>query len=218
MRINQYIAASSNISRRKADQLIKQDRVLVDGLKPVIGQQIKPDQRVTLDNKLLSLTTKTKLLMINKPVGYVVSKKGQGAPTIYSLLKPSYRRLKPIGRLDKDSSGLLLMSDNGQLIHQLSHPSFNKQKVYEVTLNRAIKQQDLELLRRGIMLDDGISKLKVIRSASKNITVALEEGRNRQVRRTFSALGYQVVGLNRVAFGQYKLNNLQPGQFIEVKY
>ncbi len=216
MRINRYIASAGSLSRRHADELIKQGRVKVNGVTALTAQDVKPEQQVTLDNQVLNPAAKTILLMINKPIGYIVSRKGQGAPTIYSLLEQQYKNLKPIGRLDKDSTGLLLMSNNGELINHLAHPSFNKQKVYSVVLNKELTTEARKQIEKGLLLDDGLSKMKIEDISSKHLTVILTEGRNRQIRRTFKALGYDVVKLERTAFGSYRLGDLKPGESKEV--
>lgn len=212
MRINRFVATASGISRRHADNLIAEGRIKVNGHLATTGQDVEPDQIVTLDSKELTLP-ETITIAINKPVGIVVSRLGQGAPTIYSLLPEQYASLKPIGRLDKDSSGLILMSNDGQLIQSLAHPSFNKQKVYELTLDRSLAGLDKQKVMNGVKLDDGISKLNILEYSNKHIMLSMEEGRNRQIRRTFKALGYEVMSLNRLAFGKYKLENLRPGQY-----
>ena len=128
MRINRYVALATGLGRRKADKLISESRIRVNGVVATTGQDISGSQKVSLDNNLLNMPELAQLIMLNKPVGYVVSRQGQGASTVYELLPKDYSNLKPIGRLDKDSRGLLLLSNDGQLIQKLSHPSFNKKK------------------------------------------------------------------------------------------
>ncbi|MHB1865068.1 MAG: pseudouridine synthase [Candidatus Saccharimonadales bacterium] len=218
MRINRYVAAASYISRRKADAFIKEGRVKVNGLPAITGQEVTNRQIVTLDNIKLTLPNKPLLIKINKPRGYVVSRDGQGAPTIYSILQKNYQNLNPIGRLDKDSSGLLLLSNDGQIINNLAHPRYNKDKVYEVKLNKSLTKEDLQLLKNGIDLIDGPSRLEIKKVNAENLVVSIKEGRNRQIRRTFDTIGYQVISLHRIAFGKYRLGNLKLGQYEEVKY
>ena len=175
--------------------------------------------------KLTRVTTIT--IMLNKPVGYVCSREGQGSKTIYELLPEKYHTLKPIGRLDKDSSGLLLMTNDGPLANQLTHPSFEKEKVYEVLLDRSLKSPDMQKITGlGIFIGDGKpsnlrlreikdstfekdSKRKLLPSTYFQVTIS--EGRNRQIRRTFSALGYSVKRLHRTSFGPYRLKQLKVG-------
>lgn len=217
MRINRYIASATDISRRRADRFISEQRVKIDNQIAVTGQEVIGKQTVTLDGQIISLPTANITIMLNKPVNYVVSRKGQGSSTVYSLLPKKYKNLKPVGRLDKDSSGLLILSNDGQLIQSLAHPSFNKQKVYKVVVDKAVKKRQLILLSKGVMLEDGPSKLKVKESYGNKLTVAISEGRNRQIRRTFKALGYNVTNLERISFGKYTLGNLQTGAYVELR-
>lgn len=156
-------------------------------------------------------------LGMNKPAGYVCSKRRQGeAPTIFELLPSEYRDLKTVGRLDKDSSGMILLTNDGDFAFQMTHPKFTKTKVYEVELDKrleALHQQ--EIADFGIEIGDGISKLGLesMDESRKRWVVTMHEGRNRQIRRTFAALGYQVVKLHRTKFGPYRLNGLKSGEF-----
>jgi 23S rRNA pseudouridine2605 synthase len=123
--------------------------------------------------------------------------------------------LKPVGRLDKDSSGLLLMTNDGNLANELTHPSYRKNKVYEVTLDKPLQPLHRQMISdHGVMLDDGPSKFELERLADETTwQVTMHEGRNRQIRRTFAGLGYEVIGLNRIRFGDYRLAELSPGQW-----
>ena len=216
MRINRYVALATGLGRRKVDKLIIDSRITVDGQMATTGQDISDNQKVSLDNKLLKVPELSLLVMLNKPVGFVVSRDGQGAPTIYELLPKEYSKLKPIGRLDKDSSGLLLLSNDGALIQELSHPSNNKKKIYSLRLDRVLSLADKTVIEHGIKLEDGISKLALDKAESKDITVTMTEGRNRQIRRTFQKLNYKVINLNRISFGEYMLSNLKSGEYKEV--
>ncbi|MGH7240166.1 MAG: pseudouridine synthase [Candidatus Saccharimonadales bacterium] len=214
MRVNQFIAAATGISRRKADQLVADGAVSVNGEAAAIGLQISDDDIVTLNGKTITLP-KYILIMLNKPVGYICSRNGQGAKTIYDLLPGKYQQLKPIGRLDKDSSGLLLLTNNGTLAQKLTHPKFGKEKVYEIELGKPLAANDKAEIEQGVELADGISKLQ-LDGLSKRWTVKMSEGRNRQIRRTFAALNYQIIRLHRDKFGEWQLGSLKPGQLIEL--
>lgn len=217
MRINKYIALATGMSRRAADTAIAEGRVAVNGRLPQPGQDIAASDNVTLDSRTLTTDVDTITIMLNKPVGYVVSRDGQGSPTIYDLLPPELHHLKPIGRLDKDSSGLLLLTNNGQLAHELTHPSFQKTKVYEVELDKPLEPLHRQMISdHGITLEDGNSKLQLERVEEGNDKawkVTMHEGRNRQIRRTFYALGYKVTKLHRTHFGSYTLGGLEQGTF-----
>lgn len=225
-RLNKFIAQSTGLSRRAADAAITAGRIQVNGQPAYTGQNVESSDQVTLDDKLLVASDKKHTIMLNKPVGYVCSRNGQGNPTIYDLLPAKYHHLKPVGRLDKDSSGLLLLTNDGKLAHQLTHPSFAKQKTYLVGLDRNLDSTSMTKLKHGVMLDDGVSKLDVrrwtiddrkdsnVQRLSSNVyLVRMHEGRNRQIRRTFAALDYQVTRLHRTHFGPHELSSLESGQY-----
>jgi 23S rRNA pseudouridine2605 synthase len=213
MRLNKYIAQSTGLSRRAADTAISEGRVAVNGQAPKLGQDIAASDSVTLDGRPLTASTSTQTIMLNKPVGYICSRDGQGGRTIYDLLPAEYHHLKPVGRLDKHSSGLLLLTSDGQLAYELTHPKFQKEKIYEVRLDSDLTKEDQAKIAAGVMLDDGPSRLKLKPLGGHDWQVIMNEGRNRQIRRTFEALGHNVRQLHRTQFGSYKLNQLQSGKF-----
>jgi 23S rRNA pseudouridine2605 synthase len=220
MRINKFVAQATGLSRRAADDAINEKRVQVNGLLPTAGQQIADTDTVTLDGKILNQSAQTTTIMLNKPVSYVVSRDGQGNKTIYDLLPVELHQLKPVGRLDKNSSGLLLMTNDGQLAYELTHPKFQKLKKYKIALNQDLGNLDYEkITKTGVQLEDGISQfdLEMINNQPKEWKVEMHEGRNRQIRRTFEALGYSVVKLHRTHFGPYTLQALTPGKFEKIK-
>lgn len=221
MRINQFVARASGLSRRASDLAITNGRVSVNGKIATLGQQISSDESVTLDGRAISTNVNTITIMLNKPVGYVCSRNGQGSKTIYELLPPEYKNLKPVGRLDKDSSGLLLLTNDGQLAQELTHPKYHKQKIYEIELDKPLAPLHRQMISdHGVQLDDGPSKFELTRENDHDDThwsVTMSEGRNRQIRRTFAALGYTVTKLHRTQFGSYELKLLEAGNFIVVK-
>jgi len=201
------------MSRRKADKVIAAGRILINGKTVGLGQAVQDEDEVRLDNKVITPAVNTITLMLNKPSGYVCSRSGQGNKTVYDLLPAEYHSLKPVGRLDMESSGLLLLTSDGQLANKLTHPSFQKTKVYEVVLDKPLNEGDKTKLLSGVNLEDGPSKFsEVIRISDSKFRVSLQEGRNRQIRRTFAALGYKVVRLHRTRFGDYKLGKLANGK------
>lgn len=199
------------MSRRAADDVIATNRVRVNGASAEVGQLLSPSDYVELDGTLLKLPM-LKTIKLNKPVGYVCSRDGQGSKTIYDLLPAELHHLKPIGRLDKDSSGLLLLTNDGKFANDLTHPSKQKKKVYEIILDRSLTYTDAEKIRSGVELEDGISSLG-LEGRGKEWTVSMSEGRNRQIRRTFEFVGYEVVSLHRTQFGNYSLGNLEIAKF-----
>lgn len=212
MRLNQYIASISGYSRRKADSLIANGEVTVNGDKAFVGQQIVENDRIAINGQLLNEVKKL-YLVLNKPVGYVCSREGQGSQTIYELLPKEFHSLKYAGRLDKQSSGLLLLTNDGQYLNLLTHPNHQKLKIYEVKLNKNLSKEDCRKISdEGVELDDGPSKFKI--KVHHNLVIAfLYEGRKRQIRRTFRQLGYEVIDLKRTSFGPYKLGDLQSGNY-----
>jgi 23S rRNA pseudouridine2605 synthase len=215
MRINKFVALASGLSRRAADAAVTQGRIQVNGAAAQAGQNVTSEDHVTLDGQPLHAPAVTQTVMLNKPVGYVVSRNGQGSRTIYDLLPPELHQLKPIGRLDKNSSGLLLLTNDGQLAQELTHPKHHKAKVYELELDAPLQPLHRQMIaERGVQLADGLSKLSLERLQDGNDhawRVTMHEGRNRQIRRTFAALGYTVATLHRTHFGAYALGGLTAG-------
>ncbi len=212
MRLNQFLASASKLSRRSADDAIARGEVKVNNQVAEIGQQIDPDSdQVTLSGRAVRPAAAVTIIL-NKPVGYVTSRRGQGSQTIYDLLPSKYQQLKPAGRLDKDSSGLLVLTSDGHLANRLIHPSQGKTKRYRITLDRPLESSDLSHLTSGVELAEGLSRLQVIEQVDATLTLDLTTGWNRQIRRTFEALGYQVKTLQRTAIGQIELGELKPGE------
>lgn len=217
-RLNKYIALQLGVSRREADDLIASGKVYINGSPAELWQRVEQGDEVTVnDQALQSNTVDYVYLALHKPVGYVSSRRQQGESlTIYSLLPQQYHSLKPVGRLDRDSSGLLLLTNDGDFAHSMTHPKFYKTKRYEIELDHPLEPLHQQMISDyGVQLPDGPSKFSVTRldSPSKGYEVVMHEGRNRQIRRTFDALGYVVVGLHRTNFGNYALGALTSGQW-----
>lgn len=220
-RLNKFLAHATGMSRREADDVIAAGRVRLNGAVAEMGAQVAASDIVTLDDTVINAAGTRTYLMFNKPVGYVCSRRQQGdSPTIYELLPQKYHQLKPVGRLDRDSSGLLLLTNNGDFAHSLTHPSFHKTKSYQITLDKNLEPLHRQMISDyGVQLEDGPSKLQLDREVDGDDTrwrVRMHEGRNRQIRRTFAALGYTVTKLHRTNFGNYSLNDLKSGEFIEI--
>ncbi|MBR0468060.1 rRNA pseudouridine synthase [Candidatus Saccharibacteria bacterium] len=230
IRLNKFLAERLGVSRREADELIAAGKVFIDEKPAILGARIDKNNKVCCNKKIIPFETDYLYIAFNKPVGYVCSRRAQGGtPTLYELLPKEYQKLKTVGRLDKDSSGLILLTNDGDFAYQMTHPKFHKEKVYEVTLDRPLEPLHQQMISDyGVMLDDGLSKFTVIKdelatplsagSAERtHFTVILTEGRNRQIRRTFAALGYRVTALHRVQFGKYQLSGLKPGKYVTIK-
>lgn len=252
IRLNKFLAERLGVSRREADDLISAGKITIDGKPASLGARVDFSSKVCYNDKIIPFEADFLYIAFNKPVGYVCSRRAQGdTPTIYELLPKEYRKLKTVGRLDKDSSGLILLTNDGDFAYQMTHPKFHKEKIYEVTLDRPLEPLHQQMISDyGIMLDDGPSKFLVVkdelavslsegvqslakrevapaargdgtagRAPRKTIPqaryiVKISEGRNRQIRRTFAALGYRVTALHRTKFGPYQLSGLKPGEYI----
>src|SRR3989344_751783 len=222
MRINKWIAKYSGLGRRTVDDLITQQKVFVDGVAATLGQEVIGTESIMVDGKPVhAVQTSVTTILMNKPVGYVCSRDGQGSKTVYDLLPEDLHNLKPVGRLDKDSSGLLLLTNVGELANKLTHPSFEKEKVYEVVLDKPLTGSDQHKIKQGVMVETYVSRLRLqkLETDKHQVTnsyflVTLTEGKNRQIRRTFSALKYDVKRLYRIQFGPYRLGKLKPRDFV----
>ena len=214
MRLNKWIASQTAFSRRGADTVIADGRVLVNGKVPSIGQAVNDGDIVRIDGHEITMITRPLYIMFNKPIGYVCSRRGQGNPSIYSLLPESLKHLQPVGRLDKDSSGLLLMTNDGDWLHKMAHPSNNKNKRYEVDLHKVLDVRDAERIHAGVNIGDARpSTFQIFGSGrSMRFEVVLSEGRNRQIRRTFEILGYKVTHLHRISYDTFNLSDIPATQ------
>lgn len=221
MRLNKLLALSTGLSRRAADTAIAAGEVLINGKTAKLGQSVEvPGDTVIYKGRISRLPPTVTTILLHKPSGYVCSRDGQGSKTVYDLLPAKFRSLKPVGRLDKASTGLLLLTDDGALAHRLTHPSFSKIKLYEVGISKRLADIDAVAVSKiGVQLDDGKSSftLKPTNSGGTKWQAMLSEGRNRQIRRTFAKLGYEVVSLHRTEFGDFSLGDLPSGKYIVVR-
>lgn len=218
IRLNKFLAEKVGLSRREADNLIVDGKVLVNQQPAVLGARISETDEIICDGKIISTKKPEYIyLMLNKPVGYVSSRKAQGeVPTLYELLPEKYQKLKTVGRLDKNSSGLILLTNDGDFAFKHTHPKFYKLKTYLVELDQTLAPlHQQEISDFGIHLEDGLSKLFLTKLDEDRLKwqVEMSEGRNRQIRRTFAALGYKVIKLHRIEFGHYQLGDLKTGEF-----
>lgn len=213
IRIQKYLSAAGVCSRRKAESFVCAGRVCVNG-KPVtvLGTKIDPDKdRIEVDGRLVGGSTRKIYIALNKPKGYVTSCDHPGQQLVIDLVDlPD--RIYPIGRLDKDSTGLLLLTNDGRLHHRLSHPSFDHEKEYEVTVQHPIADGVLQQLSRGINLKGVKTRpASVERLSGRRFRIVLKEGRNRQIRRMVRKMGHNVVRLKRIRLANVRLGNLPPG-------
>lgn len=215
IRLNKFLAERIGVSRREADDLIAAGKITIDGKIAELGARLDKNNKVCYNGSIIPFETDYLYIAMNKPVGYVCSRRAQGnAPTIYELLPKEYQKLKTVGRLDKDSSGLILLTNDGDFAFRHTHPKFKKEKIYEVELDKPLEPLHQQMISDyGVMLDDGPSKFVIIHDNNRYI-VKLSEGRNRQIRRTFAALGYKVEKLHRTNFGIYQLSGLKSGEYV----
>lgn len=219
LRLNKFLATNLGVSRREADNLISAGKVLVNNKPAELGARIEDNDNVVIDGKKIASVSLI-YVALNKPAGYVCSRKRQGdTPTMYELLPEKYQSLKSVGRLDKDSSGLILLTNDGDFAFQMTHPKFIKTKIYEAHIDRELEPLHQQMIADfGVQLPDGRSQLGLEKLDDTRTfwRITMSEGRNRQIRRTFEALGYKVMALHRTNFGRYGLSGLESGQFTEV--
>jgi 23S rRNA pseudouridine2605 synthase len=215
MRLNRFLAAAGVASRRKCDELIAAGRVTING-SVCTDFSFQPGERdhVKVDGKLVHLG-RTMTIALNKPAGFVSTRSDPHArDTIFDLLPPRLPRLFNIGRLDAQSEGLLLLTNDGDLALRLTHPRFKIEKEYEVTLDRQWDSEHAQKLSRGIFLDGRRAQIARFHSIGPTrLRVVLRQGLNQQIRRMFYAVGYEVKRLVRVRIGNLQLGNLPRGQW-----
>jgi 23S rRNA pseudouridine2605 synthase len=215
VRLNKYLASCAVGSRRACDELIKAARVEVNGSPCInMGTRISAGDHVKVDGKRVA-PREPMIIAFHKPRGFVCTREDElGRDTIYTLLPASLHALHHVGRLDRDSEGLLILTNDGDLSQQLMHPSKSVEKEYLVTSHQAFENAHLDQLLEGVYTDEGKLKAKSIeRLSSRRIKVVLDHGAKRQIRVMFDTLGYQVTKLLRVRIGALWLGDLEPGHW-----
>lgn len=217
MRINKYIAASTALSRRAADDALVAGRVTYNTKIATPGIDVMPGDVVMLDGKEIT-PLESVYYAIHKPIGYTTTTKDPHAAKIVTELVPATPPVFPVGRLDKNSRGLLICTNDGDFSFRLSHPSHEHTKEYLVTVDHAIDARTLKKLQHGIALDEGLAVFDSI-SMERDVMcrVVLHQGWKRQIRRMFAACGYEVVDLFRVRIGALTIDNIPEGLFITIK-
>jgi 23S rRNA pseudouridine2605 synthase len=213
MRLNAYLARAGIASRRKADDLIKAGRVRVNGEPGQLNTFVEKTDRVEVDG-LEVAPQKLAHLLLHKPVGHVTTASDpQGRRTVVDIV-PNDPRVVPVGRLDVDTTGALLLTNDGLLAHTLAHPRYGVEKTYIATVDGDLDERDLARLTEGIELEDGpTAPAAVRRLAPGRIELTIHEGRNRQVRRMFEAVGHPVIRLHRSVYAGLKVDGLAPGSW-----
>jgi len=221
IRLNRFLADCSLGSRRKAEELITSGRVKVNGqvCQDLSVHICDPEDMVEVDGKRVSASREKLYLILNKPRGYVVSRSDElGRQTVYDLLPEKAANMPYAGRLDKNSEGLLLFTNDTALINLLTHPSHKVEKVYRVVIDRALTKKDLDLLRSGVEIEGGITLpagvyVKSSGEGSMSLKIVITEGRKRQIRQMIEAVGGKVRSLKRVQFGPIMLKDLPAGRW-----
>ena len=212
-RVQKYLARCGLGSRRACEKLIEEGRVRVNGTVVALGACVLPGDKVLMDERPVVLTSGLHYWMLNKPVGYVTSVTDpQGRDTVMRLMPRHLPRIFPVGRLDLDSMGLLLFTNDGDLTYKLLHPSGHVWKTYHCGLRAQPTEAVLERVRAGLQLEDGLTAPCKARWLRGCLEISLCEGRKRQVRRMLAAVGHPVEWLRRVSFGPLDLGNLPEGQ------
>lgn len=215
MRLQLFLSGSGACSRRKAFEYIQAGRVRVDGKKIAEPSfNVAGTEAVTLDGRSVRARSKSYILL-NKPAGVVTTMKDRFAPRkITDVLPEEWRHLRPVGRLDRDTTGLILLTNDGDLAFRLTHPSFEAEKVYLVGLDRPLSCDDKKKIEEGVVLDGKkTSPCRIDKAGSRELEITLHEGRKRQVRRMFSACHYHVRALCRIRQGSLVLGKLKEGEW-----
>lgn len=220
-RLQKVLAQAGIASRRQCERLILEGRVKVNGqVVTELGRRVdKEKDLIEVDGKAIKLKEEHLYVLLNKPAGYVTTLRDpQGRKKVTDLLPAMGERLFPVGRLDRDTEGLLLLTNDGELCYWLTHPKFHVEKTYVAEVMGIPDKNKLDLLRRGIKLEEGVTSPARVRLAGKKegnaiLEIIIHEGRKRQVKRMCAAIGHPVVKLKRIGFGSLSLGNLPPGSY-----
>jgi 23S rRNA pseudouridine2605 synthase len=219
IRLNKFLAMAGVGSRRSNDELIVSGVVKVNGKKvDQLGAKVDPDKDiVTVNGNTVQLAQHNIYILLNKPKDCITTLSDEKDRTTVLSYVRIKQRVFPVGRLDRNTTGVLLLTNDGELTNSLIHPSFEMEKIYKVSLDKALKTEDLARLMRGVRLEDGIAKANGVEyvegSKRMRVFVSIHEGRNREVRRIFEALGYNVKYLDRVSFAGINYSGLQRGEW-----
>ena len=219
MRINKFLAEKGIASRRHADEMISAGRVLINGIIATLGASVEEDDEVTVDNvPVLKTEKKEEFYIMNKPKGVICTvSDDRGRKSVMDLLPESVGRVFPVGRLDYETEGLLILTNDGDTAYRLTHPTNDVPKTYLARIEGTMTEKDLNRIRSGVELDGIMTKkckahIVETNKAYTKVHVTITEGRNRQVRRMFEAIGRNVAFLKRVSIGKLKLSGLDRGE------
>ncbi len=215
IRLQKFLSEAGVCSRRQGEQYIIDGRIRINGkVETVLGTKVDPAiDRVEVDGKRIDRKQERLYIALNKPAGYVTSCRQPGEKIVLDMLKIS-ERVYPVGRLDKDSTGLLLLTNDGRIHHRLSHPSFDHEKEYDVTVETPISNKALHRIEKGLpVMGTKTRPAEVKRISSKRFLIILKEGKNRQIRRMVGKVGNRVLHLKRIRFSNIKLGGLAEGNW-----
>ena len=217
IRLQKYMADCGVASRRKCEEIILQGKVKVNGIKVTeLGTKVTEEDEVSVNGEVIKKVFKKVYIAMNKPVGYITSVSDEfDRPTVMKLVEDEiHTRVYPVGRLDFDTEGLLIMTNDGDLTFKLTHPKHTIFKTYVATLNDVPHPKNIEKLRKGVVVDGKKTQQPKVNWLKDNIVeISISEGRNRQVRKMFEAIGYEVVTLQRVSIGNLALGNIPLGRW-----
>ncbi|SDB08618.1 23S rRNA pseudouridine(2604) synthase RluF [Eubacterium oxidoreducens] len=216
MRLNKYLSDIGVCSRRQADKMIEEGRVTVDGRKAKLGQQVEGDEEICVDHNKVRVNQKKVILLVNKPVGIVCTTEKREKNNIVDFLKYPIR-IYPIGRLDKDSNGLILMTNDGEIVNKIMRAGNYHEKEYLVKVNRPITKEFLDGMANGVpILDTVTRKCSIWQVSKQTFRIVLTQGLNRQIRRMCEFFDYEVVSLKRERIMNLKLGDLKEGTYREI--
>ncbi len=226
MRLNKFLAHAGIASRRKADELIAEGKVKVNGeVIKEMGYRVKATDKITFDDKRITPETKVYILL-NKPKDCITTTTDErDRKTVLDLIKAAYTQIKstkkprlyPVGRLDRNTTGVLLITNDGELAQNLTHPSKEIKKIYHAVLDKSLKPDDFDRIKHGVVLEDGIAEVTEVAytnpKSKAEVGIEIHSGKNRIVRRIFESLGYEVVKLDRVYFGGLTKKDIPRGRW-----
>lgn len=223
MRLQKYLSQSGVASRRASEEMIKQGRVFVNGKAITeMGYIVLENDTVEVDGSIVLKSEQKVYIMLNKPVGYVSTAKDQfGRPTVIDIVKGIKQRLYPVGRLDYDTSGLIILTNDGDFTYSLTHPKHEINKLYEATVSGHPSEEDIKRFENGLKIEDYLTSKAQFKVKSKLdnrtiVEITIHEGKNRQVRKMCEAIGHKVLSLKRIAIGEVKLGDLEEGKWREL--
>lgn len=218
MRLQKYIASAGVCSRRAAEEYIKNGRIKVNGkVVSELGVKVTTKDAVFVDNKKIEIENNKIYIMLNKPHGYITTMCDEKGRKCVKDLIHEKERVFPLGRLDRDTTGLLLLTNDGDFANKVMHPSKEIYKTYVAKIDKEITLEDVEKLKNGVDIGDFVTSKAKVKILKENLVeIKICEGKNRQVRRMFDSLGYKVLKLNRTKVGQLELKNLKMGSYIKL--